>query len=125
MTMKKNLARLLSCVLAMLLSCSVLPLSAAAAEDVSQWSNDKFAYQDYATLYDDYYHLRTVSDGRKGVSWPEGAQVIFGESSYAHTDVEIHEDTSVTSIKFPKSTVILGMYALNAAIRSPRSTLTS
>lgn len=107
--MKKLLSTILA--LAMVFSLSTTAFAATSVSD--------FTDSDYLTMHtNDYYTLRDRSNPFTGVSWDEGAKVIYGESKMyggipgaKGTGVwngSPNVDTSVTSIKFPSSVVILG-----------------
>ena len=71
----------------------------------------------------DYHKMRTFSTNGKGVAWDSGATVIYGESGLFGTipgakgdgiwQKSPSVDTSVKSISFPTSVVILGIQTLD------------
>jgi len=110
--------KLLSTILVISLVLSMSITTAFAATSVSEFTD-----KDYLTMTEkDYYKMRSFSINGKGVSWKDGATVIFGESGLfdgiygAENGVwnsKPNYDSSVKEIKFPKSVVILGVQALD------------
>ncbi|MEL7623183.1 MAG: leucine-rich repeat protein [Clostridiales bacterium] len=108
--MKKLIAGLL----AVMMVCSMAAVSLFAATGVSDFTDEDYVYMHP----NDYYAMRDKSINFKGVAWEEGAKVIYGETN-AYGGIpgakgngvwfgSPNVDTSVTSIKFPTSVVILG-----------------
>lgn len=112
--MKKLISSLLAVVMVLSLSTT-----AFAATSVSEFTDS-----DYLTIKPiDYHKMRTFSTNGKGVSWESGATVIYGESGLFGTipgakgdgiwQKRPSVDTSVKSINFPTSVVILGIQTLD------------
>lgn len=113
--MKKLISNLLAVV--MVLSLTTIP--AFAATSVSDFTDS-----DYLNMSgEDYGAMRSMSKNKKGVEWQSGATVIYGESDMfggirglkgdGIWDVSAYPDTSVKSINFPSSVVILGIQTLD------------
>ncbi|NYB73769.1 leucine-rich repeat protein [Sedimentibacter hydroxybenzoicus DSM 7310] len=112
--MKKLLSTILA--IAMVFSLSTTAFAATSVSD--------FTDSDYLTMKPlDYHKMRTFSTNGKGVAWDSGATVIYGESGLFGTipgakgdgiwQKSPSVDTSVKSISFPTSVVILGIQTLD------------
>lgn len=127
--MKKIISTLLT--LIMLLSLTAVP--AFAVSSVSEFTDEDYlniSSEDYGKMRSmsrnkngSYYQPGDTTINAQGVEWQEGATVIFGESGAfggirgingdGVWDFTPNVDTSVKSISFPTSVVILGIQTLD------------
>lgn len=125
--------KLISSLLAVVMVLSLTTIPAFAASSVSDFTDEDYltmSSEDYGKMRDlsrnkngSYYQPGDLTINLQGVEWQEGAKVIYGESNMyggirgikddGIWNFRANPDTSVKSISFPTSVVILGIQTLD------------